>query len=356
MENIIDLLRLAKENNASDLHLVVNSPPMLRINGSLGSLDGMSPLSPEEISQAFIQLTTPEQREEFQHTLELDFGYTLPGVGRLRCNVAQQRGAISFALRLLPPVIPSIDELELPQVCKELALRPRGLVIVSGPTGSGKTTTLAAMIHHINANRTCHVVTIEDPVEYNHPNLRSAVTQRELGTDTLSFAKALKHVLRQDPDVILVGEMRDLDTAAAVLTVAETGHLVLTTGHAPSAAQAMERVIDLFPPHERYLAQARLASLIIGVLCQTLVPRADGSGRIAAVEIMLGTPAVKNLIREGKIYQLPNIIRTSNQEGMETLDQSLVTLYLRGIITGESLVRFCNDKDEVEKLVGKVPV
>ena len=356
MESIIDLLRLAKENNASDLHLVVNSPPMLRINGSLGSLDGMPPLSPEEISQAFIQLTTPEQREEFQHTLELDFGYTLPGVGRLRCNVAQQRGAISFALRLLPPVIPSIDELELPQVCKELALRPRGLVIVSGPTGSGKTTTLAAMIHHINANRTCHVVTIEDPVEYNHPNLRSAVTQRELGTDTLSFAKALKHVLRQDPDVILVGEMRDLETAAAALTVAETGHLVLTTGHAPSAAQAMERVIDLFPPHERYLAQSRLASLVIGVLCQTLVPRADGSGRIAAVEIMLGTPAVKNLIREGKIYQLPNIIRTSNQEGMQTLDQSLVSLYLRGTITGESLVRFCNDKDEVEKLVGKVPV
>lgn len=355
MENIIDLLRLAKENNASDLHLVVNSPPLLRINGSLGSLDGMPPLSPEEISQAFMQLTTPEQREEFQHTLELDFGYTLPGVGRLRCNVAQQRGAISFALRLLSPVIPTIDELELPQVCKELALRPRGLVIVSGPTGSGKTTTLAAMIHHINVNRTCHVITIEDPVEYNHPNLKSAVTQRELGTDTLSFAKALKHVLRQDPDVILVGEMRDLETAAAVITVAETGHLVLTTGHAPSAAQAMERIIDLFPPHERYLAQARLASLIIGVLCQTLVPRADGSGRIAAVEIMLGSPAVKNLIREGKIYQLPNVIRTSNQEGMEALDQSLVSLYLRGIIAGESLVKFCNDKDEVEKLVGKVP-
>lgn len=356
MENIVDLLRLAKESDASDLHLVVNSPPMLRINGSLGSVDGMPPLSPEEISQAFMQLTTPEQREEFQHTLELDFGYTLPGVGRLRCNVAQQRGAISFALRLLPPVIPTIDELELPQVCKELALRPRGLVIVSGPTGSGKTTTLAAMIHHINANRTCHVITIEDPVEYNHPNLRSAVTQRELGTDTLSFAKALKHVLRQDPDVILVGEMRDLETAAAVLTVAETGHLVLTTGHAPSAAQAMERVIDLFPPHERYLAQARLASLVVGVLCQTLVPRADDSGRIAAVEIMLGSSAVKNLIREGKIYQLPNVIRTSNQEGMETLDQSLVSLYLRGIIAGGSLVRFCNDKDEVEKLVGKMPI
>ncbi len=355
MTNIIDLLRLAKEKKASDLHLVVGSPPLLRINGSLGSVEGMALLSPEEISEAFVQLTTPKQREEFQHTLELDFGYTLPGVGRLRCNVAQQRGALSFAIRLLPPEIPTVDELELPQVCKELALRPRGLVIVSGPTGSGKTTTLAAMIHHINANRSCHIVTIEDPVEYNHPNLKSAITQRELGTDTLSFAAALKHVLRQDPDVILVGEMRDLETAAAVLTVAETGHLVLSTGHAPSAPQAIERVVDLFPPHERYLAQSRLASLISGVLCQTLVPRVDGSGRIAVVEIMLGSPAVRNLIREGKIHQLPNIIRTSNQEGMETLDQSLVSLYLKGIITGENLVKFCQNKDEVEDMVGKLP-
>ncbi len=356
MENILDLLRVAKEKTASDLHLVVDCPPMLRVNGSLEPLDGLAPVSPEEISESFMQLTTPEQREEFQRTLELDFGYSLPGVGRIRCNVAQQRGALSFALRLLPPEIPTIDELELPQVCKHLALRPRGLVIISGPTGSGKTTTLAAMIHHINANRTCHVVTIEDPVEYNHPSLKSAITQRELGSDTLSFAGALKHVLRQDPDVILVGEMRDLETAAAVLTVAETGHLVLSTGHAPSAAQAMERVIDLFPPHERYLAQARLASLIIGVLCQTLVPRADGSGRIGAVEIMLGSIAVRNLVREGKIHQLPNIIRTSNQEGMETLDQSLVSLYLRGIIAGESLVRYCNDREEVDKLIGQTPL
>ncbi len=356
MANIIDLLRLANERNASDLHLVVGSAPMLRINGSLGSLNGRAPLHPEEINEAFIQLTTPEQREEFHQTLELDFGYSLPGVGRLRCNVAQQRGAISFALRLLPPVIPTIDKLELPQVCKELALRPRGLVIVSGPTGSGKTTTLAAMINHINANRACHIVTIEDPIEYTHPNLKSVITQRELGSDTLSFAGALKHVLRQDPDVILVGEIRDLETAAAVLTVAETGHLVLTTGHAPSAAQAMERVIDLFPPHERYLAQARLSSLIIGVLCQALVPRADGSGRIAAVEIMLGSSAVRNLIREGKIYQLHNVIRTSSQEGMETLDQSLVSLYLRGIINGENLVKFCQNKDAVEDIVGKVPL
>jgi len=356
MENIIDLLRLAKERNASDLHLVVDSPPLLRINGSLGTANGLSPLSPEEISQAFVQLTTPEQREEFHRSLELDFGYSLPGVGRLRCNVAQQRGALSFALRLLPPQIPTIAELELPQICEDLALRPRGLVIVSGPTGSGKTTTLAAMIHHINANRACHVVTIEDPIEYTHPSLKSAITQRELGHDTLSFAQALKHVLRQDPDVILVGEMRDQETAAAVLNVAETGHLVLTTGHAPSAHGSIERVIDLFPPEHRYLAQARLASLIIGVLCQTLVPRADSSGRIAAVEIMLGSPAVRNLIREGKIYQLPNVIRTSTQEGMLSLDQSLATLYLQGIIDGESVVRLCNDKAQMDKLIGTVRV
>ncbi len=354
MENILDLLRLGKQKDASDLHLVAGCAPMFRINGALRAIDSMKPLSPEEISESFIQLTTPEQREQFQRTLELDFGFSLSGVGRLRCNVAQQRGALSFALRLLPPEIPTIDKLGLPQVCKELAMRPRGLVIVSGPTGSGKSTTLAAMIHHINVNRTCHVVTIEDPVEYNHPNLQSAITQRELGSDTLSFAAALKHVLRQDPDVILVGEMRDLETAASVLTVAETGHLVLTTGHAPSAAQAMERVIDLFPPEQRYLAQTRLASLAVGVLCQTLAPRADGSGRIAAVEIMLGTPAIANLIREGKIYQLPNVIRTSNQEGMKTLDQSLVSLYLKGIISGESLVSLCNDRDEIEKLVGHV--
>jgi len=210
------------------------------------------------------------------------------------------------------------------------------------------------MIQYLNTNETRHVVTIEDPIEYIHPSLKCAVTQRELGSDTLSFAEALKHVLRQDPDVILVGEMRDLETAAAVLAVAETGHLVLSTSHAPSASQAMERIIDLFPPHERYLAQMRLASLIVGVLCQVLVPRADGSGRIAAVEVMLGNPPVKSLIREGKIYQLPNVIRTHREIGMRTLDEALVDLYLRQIITGESLLAFCNDRQEVDKLIGNV--
>jgi len=352
--DIFSLLRLARSKVASDLHLVVASSPLLRVNGSLQPVDGATPLTADDIGEAFFQLTKPEEREYFHRHLELDFGYTLPDVGRLRCNAAQQRGAISLNVRLLPPKIPTIDELGLPEVCKQLTLKPRGLVIVTGPTGSGKTTTLATMIQYLNTNEARHVVTMEDPIEYIHPSLKCAVTQRELGSDTLSFAEALKHVLRQDPDVILVGEMRDLETAAAVLAVAETGHLVLSTSHAPSAAQAMERIIDLFPPHERYLAQMRLASLIVGVLCQVLVPRADGSGRIAAVEIMLGNPPVKSLIREGKIYQLPNVIRTHREIGMLTLDEALVDLYLRQIITGESLLAFCNDRQEVDKLVGNV--
>jgi len=352
--DVFALLRTGNSRRASDLHMVVGSPATFRIDGSLMPADGVASLTPEDINEAFLQLTTPEEREHFHRHLELDFGYTLPGVGRLRCNAAQQRGSISLAVRLLPPKIPTIDELELPQICKELAVKPRGLVIVTGPTGSGKTTTIAAMIQHLNTHETRHVVTIEDPIEYTYPSIKCAVTQRQLGTDTLSFANALKHILRQDPDVILVGEMRDPETADAVLTVAETGHFILTTGHAPSATQAIERVIDLFPPHQRDLAQVRLASLLVAALCQTLVPRADGSGRIAAVEIMLGNPAAKNLIRDGKIYQLPNVIRTHRDIGMISMDEALVSLYLKGIVTGKSVLEFCNDRTEVEKLIGKI--
>jgi twitching motility protein PilT len=354
--DVFALLRLGNSRRASDLHMVVGSPATFRIDGSLQAADGTAPLTPEDINEAFLQLTTPEEREQFHRHLELDFGYTLPEVGRLRCNAAQQRGSISLAVRLLPPRIPTIDELELPPICRELALKPRGLVVVTGPTGSGKTTTMAAMINHLNTHVSRHVVTVEDPIEYVYPSNKCAVTQRQLGSDTLSFANALKHILRQDPDVILVGEMRDPDTADAVLTVAETGHFILTTGHAPSATQAMERIIDLFPPHQRHLAQSRLASLLVGVLCQTLVPRADGSGRIAAVEIMLGNPPVKALIRDGKIYQLPNVIRTHRDIGMITMDEALVSLYLDKTITAKSMLDFCNDHKEVEKLVGKVAI
>ena len=349
--DIFALLHSAKSKGASDLHLVVSSPPLMRIDGSLQPADSMEPLTAEDTTQAFHQLTSDKEREDFYRRLELDFGYTIPDVGRLRCNVAKQRGTISLAIRLVPLVIPTLDELGLPVVCKELVLKPRGLVVVSGPTGSGKSTTLAAMINHLNSTENRCVVTIEDPIEYVYSNLKCTITQRELSNDTLSFAEALKHVLRQDPDVILVGEMRDLETAAAALTIAETGHLLLTTGHAPSASQAIERIIDLFPPYERNLAQSRLASLLNGILCQALVPKADGSGRIAAVEIMLANPAVRNLIREGKIYQLPNIIRMHLEEGMQLLDQALVRLYQERVISRETLFSFCNDRDEVEKFI-----
>lgn len=349
---IIELLRLAESKKASDLHLIVSCPPLLRIDGDLQALDGVPPLNPEGISRMFTQVTTPHQRELFSHNLELDFAYSMPGGGRLRCNACQQQGAISLAFRL-PPAIPTIDELGLPQICKDLITLPRGLIILTGPTGSGKSTTIAAMIQHLNTTERRYVVTIEDPVEYVHPSKKSAISQRELSADTLSFAAALKHVLRQDPDVILVGEMRDLETAAAVLTVAETGHLILSTGHAPSAPQSVERIVDLFPPHERHMAQARLASVLSGVLCQVLVPRIGG-GRVAAVEIMVANPPVRNLIRDGKSHLLANTIRTHSHLGMQTLDEALVKLHLKGVIDWKTVLDFCQDSEEVEKLLGEI--
>lgn len=350
--DIFRLLQMARAEAASDLHMTESSPPVLRIHGRVTPVKA-PPVGAEDIEHAFQQLTSAEQRAEFEQRLELDFGHTVPDVGRVRCNASMQRGKISLVIRLLPPGIPSLEDLGLPDVCKELVVEPRGLVVVSGPTGSGKSTTLAAMVNHLNhTNKRC-VITIEDPIEYVYTNLKCMVTQRELGNDTRSFAEALKHVLRQDPDVILVGEMRDIETAAAALTIAETGHLVLTTGHAPSASQAIERIIDIFPPHERHLAQSQLASLLVGVLCQSLVPKADGDGRVAAVEIMLANPAVRNLIREGKTYQLPNAIRMHNQQGMRLLDQALIELHRTGTITAESLFEFCNDRDEVARVTNK---
>jgi twitching motility protein PilT len=350
--DIISLLKLGKSRNASDLHLVVGQPPLLRIDGSLGPIEGKQRLTNEDMQEAFEKFTSEKQREEFDKNYELDFGVGIADVGRVRFNVARQRNTVSIVARLLPSTIPSPEELGLPDICKELILRPRGLVVISGPTGSGKSTTLASMIDYLNQLENKRVVTIEDPVEYTYSNLRCTITQRELGSDTLSFAEALRHVLRQDPDVILVGEMRDLETASAALTVAETGHLVLTTGHAPSASQAVERIINMFPPHERYLAQARLSSLLLGILCQSLIPKASEEGRVAAIEIMLANAAVRNLIREGKSFQLPNTIRVNTHAGMQLMDQALVNLYHDGVITLESVQEFCNDREEVARLTG----
>lgn len=350
--DILSIIRNASDNGASDVHIVAHNPPIFRINGAIQPSDRIEPLTPSDTEEAFKQITTDWQKADFERTLELDFGYMVPDVGRIRCNAARERGTVTMVIRLLPSKAPSIDELGLPVICKDLILRPRGLIVVSGATGSGKSTTLNAMINHLNTSESRRVVTIEDPIEFLYSNDKCVITQRELGGDTQSFAEALKHVLRQDPDVILVGEMRDLETASAVLTIAETGHLVITTGHAPSAPQAVERIIDLFPPYERDAARSRLASLLNGILCQSLVPKIDGSGRVAAIEILLANPAVRSNIREGKTYQLPNTMLTQARTGMVLLDNALVEHFRKGVISRDSVYAYCNDIDEVAKLIG----
>ena len=350
--DILSVVRLAAEKGASDLHIVAFSPPLLRVKGAMQPVADMQPLTPDDIDQALKQISSEEQRANFERNLELDFGYTVPDVGRIRCNAAKQRGTTTLVIRLLLAVVPTLDQLGLPEVCKELVVKPRGLVVVSGPTGSGKSTTLSAMINYLNSTENRRVITIEDPIEFVYTNDKCTITQRELGGDTQSFAEALRHVLRQDPDVILVGEMRDLETASAALEIAETGHLILTTGHAPSAPQTVERIIDMFPPYERATVQSRLASLLIGVLTQVLIPTVDGSGRVAAIEIMLASPAVRANIRDGKVYQIPNAMLTQARLGMVLLDHALVDLHRKGVISRESVLAFCNDPDEVTKLMG----
>lgn len=351
--DIRELIALARQKRASDLHLVAGVPPMLRIDGELMPELEAGEMTHQAIEQLFKEVSNQLLEDRLRDELEVDFAYELPGGGRGRCNACWQKGSISLAIRLLSERIPSAEDLGLPEIVKELIARPRGMILVTGPTGSGKSTTIAAMLNHLNHNMRRYVVTIEDPIEYIHPNVHCAFSQRELSQDTRSFVNALKYVLRQDPDVILVGEMRDLETASAVLTVAETGHLVLSTGHAPSAAQSVERIVDLFPPHERTAAQSRLASTLLAIFSQVLVPRIGG-GRVAAVEIMLATSAVKNLIREGKPFLIPNTIRTSSNVGMKTLDDALVDLYRRRIISKESMYAFCQDAEDISKTLKSV--
>ena len=350
--DIIELLQLAVKRNASDIQLLAHTAPVMRVDGSLVTVDS-PPLTPDGVRRIFEEITTNWQRETFQRELELDFAYTLSGGVRFRVNACRERGSMGLAFRLVHNTIPAIEELGLPPVCQELVTRPHGLVVVTGPTGCGKSTTLAAMIEYLNHHHRRHVVTVEDPIEYEYRSDECIISQREVGFDTHSFAVALKHVLRQDPDVILVGEMRDLETASAVLTIAETGHLVLSTGHAPSAYLSIERIIDLFPAHQQLLAQGRLAAVLQGVLCQMLIPRADGSGRVPSMEVMLGTPAVKNLIRENKTYQLPNVIRTSSQNGMRTMDESIAALYLTKLISKKEAFDRCSDEGELTRIVGE---
>jgi len=348
--DIFEVLATAKAKKASDLHLSAGSPPLVRVNGELMQMTEVALPTPEDLKSMFMEITTMEGIEKFQKDHELDFKYILPDGTSLRCSAAQERGQLSLSIRILARTIPTIDELQLPEICKKLTRLERGLIVISGPTGSGKSTTQAAMIQYINANQTRHILSFEDPIEYSHKDIKSKITQRELGTDTNSFGEALKHALRHDPDVIVIGEMRDYETAAAVISLAETGHLVISTGHAPYAAQTVERIVDLFPFNERFSVQMRLASLLDAVLCQTLVPRADGSGRIAAVEIMQVNGAIRNLIREGKLTQLADAIRDYGQGGNVTLNEALFSLYWEGTITMDTAMKYAHDSEEIRRL------
>jgi len=343
-----ELLKLTVDKGASDLHLRVPSPPVLRIDGVLVTQQDMAPLTPKDLEDAFESITTPEQRDTFFKELELDFAYSVPGVARFRVSVMKQRGTISLAFRLVPIEILSIDDLGLPQVCKELVLKPRGLILVTGPTGSGKSTTLAAMINHLNENDARNVITIEDPIEYLHRNQKCLIAQRDLGDDTRSFDIALTHALRHDPDVIVVGEMRDLATISTAIRAAETGHLVMGTLHTTDAAQTVDRIIDIFPADHQQQIRLQLSQIIEAVLCQTLLPRVNG-GRIAAFEIMIANSAVRNLIREGKTYELPNVIRLSSKDGMMTLDQALADLVKSRIVSQEEAMMRSSNPERLMK-------
>jgi len=350
--HVEDLMRLTARLEASDIHLKVGSLPILRVNGELIPQTSYEPLTTKDMERLYAQVARVDQRERFDQAMELDLAYGLSGVGRFRINVAKQRGTITMVMRRLSSDIPSIEALGLPEVCKELVMKPRGLVLLTGPTGSGKSTTLASMIDYLNEREARRVITIEDPIEYLFRDKHCFITQRELGGDTLSFASALKHALRQDPDVILVGEMRDLETISAAITAAETGHLVLSTLHTAGAAHTVDRIIDVFPSYQQQQIRVQVANILEGVLSETLLPTIDGRGRVPAVEVMMASPAVRNLIREGKTHQLPSVMETSQRLGMQTLDQALLDLYRRGLVALDQIMSLAMNPEHLQSLVG----
>ncbi len=336
MDMLVDLIRRAAAVRASDIHLTAGAPPCFRVGGELVPA-GSEPLTPQDVEALLAPALSPEHRARLEDCGEVDLAGSFPEVGRFRLNAYRQRGSLAGALRLIPPRVPRLEELGLPPVAADLARLPNGLVLVTGPTGSGKSTTLAAMVNLINGERACHVVTLEDPIEYVHRHQRALVNQREVGLDTASFAGALRAALRQDPDVILVGEMRDLETMAIALTAAETGHLVLSSLHTGSAAQTVERIVDAFPPHQQEQVRVQLASVLRGIVAQLLLPAA-GHRRVLAAEILVATPAVRNLIRENKTHQLASVLQTGGRHGMRTMEQSLRSLREAGAI-GEEIFR-----------------
>lgn len=347
--HIDELLNIMVKNGASDLHLKVGSHPLFRIHGELLPLDSPA-LTTEDVRSLVGQMANDEQKRRFDKARELDLAYNLEGVARFRVNVFLQRMNVGAVIRLIPLNIKLIDDLGFPPVLKTLALKPRGLVLVTGPTGCGKSTTLAAMTEHINNNRRCHIMTIEDPIEFVHQDKKSVINQRELGSDTLTYVEALKHVLRQDPDVILIGEMRDFDTIALAITAAETGHLVFSTLHTVGSSQTIDRIIDAYPPHQQQQIRNQLSTVLEGVVSQVLLPTADGKGRVAALDIMVSTAAVRNLIRDNKTYQISSVIQTGAAQGMQTLDASLKILYQKGLITYEEALTKCTNPEAFKKL------
>src|SRR5919108_1205029 len=348
-----ELLKKTVDMDGSDLPLTTNTPPQIRIHGHLDRF-GETDMTPAETKQLTYSVLTDAQKKRFEETLELDFSFGLKGLARFRCNMFNQRGSVAAVYRLIPEKIRSFQELNLPPVLATLAERPRGLVLVTGPTGSGKSTTLAAMLDKINAERHDHILTIEDPIEYIHQHKNCLVNQREVHSDTSSFSNALRAALREDPDIVLIGEMRDLETVEAALKIAETGHLTFGTLHTNSAAQTINRIIDIFPANQQGQIRTQLSLVLEGIVCQALLPRADGQGRVVALEIMVPTPAIRNLIRDDKIHQIYSTMQTGQEKlGMQTMNQSLATLYHSRLVSLETAMSASSLKDELEQIISR---
>lgn len=351
--SIKELLNKMIEVGASDLHIVVNAPPIIRVNGNLEALGGYDPLTPDETQELVYSVMNEEQIAAFESEKECDLSFGIQGLSRFRLNVYRDRGSVVGAFRAIPFEIRSFEELGVPRVVADFAYRPMGLVLVCGPTGSGKSTTLAAIIDRINHERSVHIITVEDPIEYLHHHNSSVINQREVNSDTKSFAAALKHILRQDPDVILIGEMRDPETIQAALTVAETGHLAFATLHTNDAMQTINRIVDVFPGNQQAQIRTQLSFVLEGVVVQQLLPRADGTGRVMAMEVMLANTAIRSLIRAEKIEQIPSMIEIGAGEGMMTMNQSLYRLARRGMISNEMAMKRSSDPEGLQRLFEK---
>lgn len=349
--DLVDILVEVLERKASDLHLSAGSPPVIRVAGKLVRLD-YPRLNTNDTRDLIYSILSQDQRQRLENDWEIDFSYSVPGRARFRVNAYFQRNALGAAFRLIPAEIKTLDELSMPPILHKMAQKPRGFVIITGPTGSGKSTTLAAMIKEINESREEHIMTIEDPIEFLHRHAKSIINQREVGTDTKSFNRALKSVLRQDPDVILVGEMRDNETMQTALTAAETGHLVFATLHTQDAPQTIDRIIDVFPPHQQSQVRVQLASTLMGICTQQLMPTVDGLDRVCACEVLIPTPAVRNLIREAKTHQIYSVMQTGTKFGMQTMDTSLAELVKRGKVSKEAALRKSSNPEEMERLLG----